>query len=107
MEKIKIHYGIQGNGLTFSLLPSEMLRIKTAFPKSQPAHLIFVSYERQSNFENYRPNLERYVFPALLGFENMEDLKKIDKIEFIKTPEMQVTYTIEQNYELEEQSLSR
>jgi hypothetical protein len=40
--------------------------------------------------------LERYVFPALVGTPNDADLKKIERVEFVLTPDMIVTYTIEQ-----------
>jgi hypothetical protein len=51
----------------------------------------------RTNFAAYHPQLERYVFPALLGLASDADLKKIGRIEFVKTPEMIVTHTIDQN----------
>lgn len=61
----------------------------------------------KNNFEKYHAQLERYIFPALLGLANEADLKTIKKVEFIKTPEYIITYTIEQNDEQKIQSLSR
>ena len=44
-----------------------------------------------------------------MGFVNEQDLKKFKKIEFVKTPDMEVTFTIEQNekHEQEKQLISR
>jgi hypothetical protein len=110
MEKLTIHYGIQGNGMKFGLTVRNYNLIKAIFPDAQPAKGVFVEYDMKTNFAQYHPHLERYVFPALLGLANEADLKKIKRVEFIKTPEMIVTHTIEQNqnvYEQEVQSLSR
>lgn len=103
MEKIKILYGIQGNGMTFGLDLKFYFWLKEHYPNAQPARRIFVEFDMKSNFADYHANLENYIFPALMGLPNSEDLKKIKKIEFVKTPEMKVTYTIEQNYEQEKQ----
>ncbi len=97
MEKLTIHYGIQGNGMKFGLTVRNFNIIKNLFPDAQPAKGIFIEYDIRANFADYHPHLERYVFPALLGLADESDLKKIERIEFVKTPEMIVTYTIEQN----------
>lgn len=95
MEKIKIYYGTQGNGMTFRMALHNYDAIKAQFPDAQPAKGVFVEYDFRANFADYHPHLERYVFPALVGLANAADLEKIERIEFIKTPEMTLTYTIE------------
>lgn len=105
MEKIRIHYGIQGNGITFRIQYGDYLALKEAFPNAQPAKGVFVEYDIHSNFESYRPQLEKYVCPALFGFKEESDIKRIGLIQFIKMPENKVTYTIEQNLKQNEQTL--
>lgn len=97
MEKITIYYGIQGNGVSFGLDIDDYKAIKKLFPDAQPSKGVFVEYDMRSNFADYRPQLERYVFPALVGVVTDEDLAKFDRIEFVKTPGLIVTYIIEQN----------
>lgn len=101
MENVKILYGVQGNGMTFGLDLNLYFWVKEHYPNAQPARRIFVEFDMKSNFADYHANLENYIFPALMGFPNKEDLKKFKKVEFVKTPEMKVTYTIEQNNEQE------
>jgi hypothetical protein len=106
MEKIKIYYGVQGNGMTFNLMPSMRENLQKSFAKSQPPIRIFVEYDMRSNFAEYHAQLENYIFPALVGFYNEEDLKKIRLVEFIRMPENQLTYKIEQNDEPQVQFIS-
>jgi hypothetical protein len=103
MEKITIYYGIQGNGVSFGLDIDDYRAIKQQFPDAQPSKGVFVEYDMQSNFADYRPQLERYVFPALVGVSNDTDLKKFNRIEFVKTPGLIVTHIIEQNKKQNEQ----
>ena len=105
MEKITIYYGIQGNGMSFGLAEKHYKAIKEHFPNAQPAKGVFISYDIRTNFADYHPHLERYVFPALVGVADDADLKKFGHIEFIKTPEMIVTYTIEQNQNQHDQKV--
>ena len=110
MDKLTIHYGIQGNGITFGLTHDDYIKVKKLLPQAQPAKSVFVEYDFRSNFKDYRPQLERYVFPTLVGTYEETDLKQFKHIEFVKTPEMIVTYTIEPNtpqYDSQIQSLSR
>ena len=109
MEKIQIEYGVQGDGMTFGLRMSDARSIKKMFPDSQPPDSIFVIYDWRVDFANYHANLEKYIFPALMGLKNDADLKQFKTIEFVRMPEQQVTYTIEQNeqYDQEIQSISR
>jgi len=84
MEAIKINVNKQMDGYTFSLAPSLRQLIKSLFPGSHPANNIFVAYDTKSDFEVYGRKLETYIFPALLGVEDQNELnKKIDKILFI------------------------
>ena len=99
MEKIMIFYGIQGNGITFELPLSDFQAIKEHFIDALPAEGIFVRFNRKNDFVKHHAQLEKYIFPALVGLSDESLLRTIRKIEFIKTPEMEVTYTIEQNYE--------
>ena len=97
MEKIQIYYGVQGDGMTFGLRQRTYDAIKEMFPDARPPMSIFVIYDWRTDFANYHANLEKYIFPALMGFVNDQDLKRFKTIEFIKTPEKTVTYTIEQH----------
>ena len=97
MEKVIIHYGIQGNGMRFNLTIKSYDEIKATFPDAQPAKGLFVEYDFRTNFAEYHPHLENYVFPALVGLANQEDLKKIKQVDFVKTPGMILTYTMNQN----------
>ena len=97
MEKIIIYYGIQGNGIKFNMGPKHYKAVKELFPDAQPAKGVFVEYDFRTNFADYHPHLERYVFPALVGLANTADLETIKRIEFIKTPGMTLAHTIEQN----------
>jgi hypothetical protein len=106
MDKIQIQYGVQGNGMTFLIDYSDYHTIKLLFPNAQPAKRIFVEYDMKTDFEHNHAHLEKYVFPALLGFPNEAELKKIKLIEFVRTPGFKVTHKIEQNYEQEVQPVS-
>ena len=109
MEKLQIYYGVQGDGMTFCLPLRDYRTIQKMFPDAQLPESIFVGYDTKVDFANYHANLEKYIFPVLMGFKNEADLKKIKKIDFVKMPEQRVTYTIEQNeqYEQEIQSVPR
>jgi hypothetical protein len=96
MDTLTIHYGIQSNGISFGLTYDGYKMLKKMFPQAQPSKGVFVEYDRQSNFKVLRPQLERYVFPALVGMLDEKDLKQFKRIEFVKTPEMTVTYVIDQ-----------
>ena len=96
MKKITIYYGIQGNGIKFNLATKDYKTIKVLFPNAQPAEGVFVEYDFRTNFAEYHPQLERYVFPTLIGTPNDTDLKKIERVEFILMPGSIVTHIIEQ-----------
>ena len=104
MEKLRIYYSYKGNGISFGLLPSDYEALKAAFPEAQPATSVFVQYDISSNFKNYHAHLENYIFPTMVGFFKLEDLKKIKVVEFMKTPERIVTCEIN-NYEQKIQSV--
>jgi hypothetical protein len=110
MKKLNIYYGVQGNGIRFGLNIDDYSTLKQLFPDAQPAKGLFVEYDMKTNFAEYHPHLERYVFPALLGLNKEGDFKGFEQIQFIKTPEMKLTYTIELNHSSNDQkiqSLSR
>ena len=97
MEKIRIYYSTQGNGLTFRMDLDDYKAIKAQFPDAQPAKGVFVEYDFRTNFADYHPHLERYVFPTLVGLADPADAEKIERIDFIKMPGQTLTFTIEQN----------
>ena len=88
---------------------NDYLSFKERFPDAKPPKSIFVTYDWRTDFANYHANLEKYIFPALMGFVNDQDLKQFKKVEFVKMPEGRVTYTIEQNEQNEQkiQPISR
>ena len=84
MESIRINVNKQMDGYTFSIAPSIRQLIKSWFPNAHPANNIFVAYDIKSDFEVYYGKLESYIYPALLGVDNQNDLnKKINEILFI------------------------
>lgn len=85
MNAIKINVNKQMDGYSFSITPSIREFIKKLFPNAHPANNIFVAYDTKSDFEIYYGKLENYIFPALLGVDNENDLKKLDEIQFIDT----------------------
>ena len=70
------------NGFTFSIGPSIREYILKNFPNSHPANRIFVAYEIKDDFQGLYGKLENYIFPALLGIDNKDDLKKSVKLNF-------------------------
>jgi hypothetical protein len=57
--------------------------IKSWFPNAHPANNIFVAYDTKSDFEPYYHKLESYIYPALLGVDEQDDLnQKVDEIQF-------------------------
>lgn len=95
MEAIKICVNKQMDGYTFSITPSIRQMIKTWFPNSHPANNIFVAYDTKSDFEVYYGKLETYIYPALLGVDNQNDLrKKVNEIQFIDTQTGKILHTL-------------
>ena len=45
MKRVRIHYGIQGNGIVFRFQKGDYLALKAEFPLAQPAKGIFVEYD--------------------------------------------------------------
>lgn len=110
MDKITVHYGIQGNGICFGLTYGDYRAVKELLPHAQPSKAVFIRYDFRTDFATNRPQLERYVFPTLVGTYDEEELKQFKRIEFVKTPEMKVTYIIDQNspqYDSQIQFISR
>ena len=85
MNAIRINVNKQMDGLTFSLTPSLRAFIKRLFPNSHPANIIFVAYDTKSDYIDQYKRLETYIYPALLGLDKADDLKKINEIEFVDT----------------------
>jgi hypothetical protein len=86
MEAIKINVNKQADGYNFSISPSIRKLIKSLFPDANPANGIFVSYDLRTDFDRYITQLERFIYPALLGIDKDTDLQpKIDEIHFIDT----------------------
>lgn len=95
MEAIKISVNKQMDGYTFSITPSIRQMIKAWFPNSHPANNIFVAYDTKSDFEVYYGKLETYIYPALLGVDNQNELrKKINEIQFIDTQTGKILHTL-------------
>lgn len=96
MEAIKISVNKQMDGYTFSITPSIRQMIKTWFPNSHPANNIFVAYDTKSDFEVYYGKLETYIYPALLGVDNQNELrKKVNEIQFIDTQTGKILHTLD------------
>lgn len=94
MEAIRINVNKQMDGYTFSIPPSIRQLIKSLFPNSHPANNIFVAYDTKSDFELYYGQLERFIYPALLGIEKQSDLKeKVDEIQFVDTQTGEVLHS--------------
>jgi hypothetical protein len=85
MDAIKINVNRQMDGYSFSITPSIRDFIKKLLPNAYPANNIFVGYDTKSNFEIYVGKLETYIYPALLGVDNKNDLTQFDEIQFIDT----------------------
>jgi hypothetical protein len=94
MTAIRINVNKQIDGYTFSITPSIRAFVKGLFPDAHPANIIFVSYDTKSNFEHYYRRLEHYIFTALLGVENQNDLQKLDEIEFIDSQTGEVLHKV-------------
>ena len=85
MNAIRINVNKQMDGYSFSITPSIRDYIRKLFPNAHPANNIFVGYDTKSDFEIYVGRLESYIYPALLGVDNENDLSKLDEIHFIDT----------------------
>lgn len=85
MYAIRINVNKQMDGYSFSITPSIRDFIKGLLPNAHPANNIYVAYDTRSDFEIYVGKLENYIYPALLGVDNENDLKKLDEIQFIDT----------------------
>ena len=84
MENLKIYVSQSADGFAFALLPSQRKSLREYFGDvANPAKRILVNYDLKSGFEKFYSPLEKYILPALLGLENIEDLKKIKSYSFI------------------------
>jgi len=85
MTVIKINVNKQMDGYSFSITPTIRDYIRKLFPNAHPANNIFVGYDTKSDFDMYIGQLESYIYPALLGVGNNNDLDKLDEILFVDT----------------------
>jgi hypothetical protein len=85
MNAIRINVNKQMDGYSFSISPSIREFIKKILPNAHPANNIFVAYDTKSNFELYSGKVGNYIFPALLGVDDENDLRKLDEIQFVDT----------------------
>ncbi len=83
MNAIRINVNKQMDGYSFSITPSIREAIRMQFPNAHPANSIFVGYDTRSDFESYIGKLEQYIYPALLGMDNDNDLKRLDEVQFV------------------------
>ncbi len=85
MEPILINVNKSMDGFTFSLLPAVRAAIKNRFPNAHPANLLHVNYDVQGNWAQHLERLERFIYPALLGIEKVEDADALGEISFVDT----------------------
>jgi hypothetical protein len=80
METIKIIVSKQMAGYTFWTLPSTRKLVKSLVPNANPANIISVEYDINSEFE-----FSYGIYSALLGINNPSDLiGKVNEIQFIQ-----------------------
>lgn len=94
MSAIKINVHKQLDGYSFSLSPTVRERVKNIFPNAHPANNIFVGYDVKSDFEHYFAQLENYIFPALLGVTESNNLEMLGDIEFVDMLTGQVLHQV-------------
>ena len=95
MENLTIYVSQSADGFAFALLPSQRKSLREYFGGvANPAKRIFVDYDLKSGFEKFYIPLEKYILPALLGLENIEDLKKIKTYSFMDPHTRNVIDTI-------------
>ncbi len=83
MEPILINVNKSLDGFTFSLLPAVRAAVKARFPNAQPANLLFVNYDVKGNWAQHLDKLERFIYPALLGVDKIEDAHALGEILFV------------------------
>ena len=94
MNTIKIKVNQQMDGYTFSIGPTMRELVKSLFPNAHPASRIFVGYDIKSDFSIFLNKLENYIYPALLGIDNDNDLDNLGEIQFVDTQTGNILYTI-------------
>lgn len=94
METIRINVNKQMDGYTFSILPSMRQLIKSMFPNSHPAEVIFVAYDTKSDFNLYYGELEKVIYPVILGISDQSTLnEKVNEIQFFDTQTGNILHT--------------
>ena len=85
MEPIVINVNKSMDGFTFSLLPAVRAAVKARFPHAHPANLLHVNYNVQDNWAQHLERLERFIYPALLGVDKVEEAHALGEIRFVDT----------------------
>jgi len=94
MDSIKVLVHKKMDGYTFSILPSTRQYVKNLSPSAHPASTIFVAYDIKSDFEFNNGRLEKFILPALLGLQNLEELDNFPPINFVDSFTDKVLYQI-------------
>lgn len=84
METLKVYISMQGDGLTFSMLPSTREKIKKLIPESKPVNRFFISFDTKEDFEFYIGKFDDQVLPILFGIKDNRILSgKLKEIIFL------------------------
>ena len=84
MENLTIYVSQSKDCFAFALLPSQRKVLKSFFGEdAHPAKSILVNYDLRNGLVEFYSPLEKYILPALLGLENIDDLKKIKNYSFV------------------------
>lgn len=94
MERLTINVNKQMDGFIFSLDPLAKRDIKQEFPAANPITSIFISYDTKASFEALYGKMQKHIYPALVGIDSEDDLKKIRHIEFIDFSSKKTLYAI-------------
>jgi hypothetical protein len=85
MKDLTINVSKQFDGFTFSLTPLARRDIQNEFPTAKPIKGIFVSFDFniKSDLNQFFDRIEKYIYPALTGIDDKEDLSKIENLRFV------------------------
>lgn len=97
MDKVQIKVTKQMDGYNFGLDPLEKRAIFNEFPKAKPLAPIFVAFDRNGNIEFLFERVSRFIFPALIGIDEQNELQKIKQLEFVEAATKKVLKTM--NYQ--------
>ena len=85
MNAVRITVNREMDGFTFSILPSVRDFIYKLFPGSHPASRIFIVYDMKSVFDLLQSGIEKQIYPTLIGVDNEQLNKQVDKIDFVNS----------------------